>query len=226
MGMFKSQEDINNYVEQYNIQQVFGTPVDELRPGTLYYRDVRGEYLGNGEFAAPDGIIDENDQIQLADKEANHYGFGTTLKFGWKGLSFSAVIAGSFGGWSEYSAKYDLDGNIASNFENLPRDWNDIYEPTINPGGSMPNPAFGDINFVRSKYWEQNSFSMAVRNFTLAYSLPSEVSEKIGFENLNLTFTGVNPLNLYNPNDYINSLGAWDAYPVLRTFSLGLNVTF
>lgn len=226
LGMFKNQTDIDTYVQQNNIQQVFGTPVDELRPGTLYYRDVRGEYLGDGEFAAPDGIIDENDQIKLADKQSNHYGFGTTLKFGWKGLSFSAVIVGSFGGWSEYSAKYGLDGNIAKTFDNLPRDWNDIYEPTINPGGTMPNPAFSDINFVRSQYWEQNSFSMAVRNFTLAYSLPSEVSEQIGFESLNLTFTGMNPLNLYNPNDYMNSLGAWDAYPVLRTFSLGLNVTF
>lgn len=226
LGIFNDQAEIDAYVEQYNIQQVFGTSVDDLRPGSLYYRDVRGEYLGEGEFAEPDGIIDENDQIKLADKASNHYGFGTTLKFGWKDLSFNAVIAGSFGGWSEYSAKDDLNSNIDSNFSNLPKDWANVYDPQLNPDGTLPNPAFGNINFVRSQYWEQSSFSMAVRNVNVGYRLPEKVSESLNIENASLNFTALNPLNLYNPNDYFNSFGAWDTYPVLRTFSLGLNVTF
>ncbi|MCM8568484.1 SusC/RagA family TonB-linked outer membrane protein [Gramella jeungdoensis] len=226
LGMFEDQDEIDAYVEEYNIQEVFGTSVDDLEPGTLYYRDVRGEYLGDGEFAEPDGIIDENDQIKLADKEQNHYGFGTTLKFRWKDLSFNAVVAGSFGGWSEYAAKDALNSNIARNFSNLPKDWNDIYDPQLNPDGTMPNPAFTNINFRRSQFWEQSAFSMAVRNVTLGYRLPRTVSESLNIENANLNFTALNPLNLYNPNDHFNNFGNWQNYPVLRTFSLGLNVTF
>ena len=58
LGMFKDQEEIDAYVEQYDITQVFETPADELRPGMLYYRDVRGSLQDDGTFAAPDGIID------------------------------------------------------------------------------------------------------------------------------------------------------------------------
>jgi len=36
---------------------------------------------------------------------------------------------------------------------------------------------------------------------------------------------GINPLNLYNPYSYKdNANGSYDAFPQLRSFSLGLNV--
>src|SRR5699024_4797048 len=65
LGMFKKQSEIDEYVNKYNIQQVFGITSENLKPGMLYYRDIRGEHLGGGEFAGPDGIIDENDQVRL-----------------------------------------------------------------------------------------------------------------------------------------------------------------
>ncbi|RYF99158.1 MAG: TonB-dependent receptor, partial [Chitinophagaceae bacterium] len=109
LGMFKTADEVTNYVNQYKITQVFGTPATQLKPGTLYYRDVRGALQSNGTFAGPDGIIDENDQIQLTKKASNHYGFGITLKAGYKGFSVDAILAGSFGGWSEIDERKALN---------------------------------------------------------------------------------------------------------------------
>src|SRR5690606_1696251 len=100
LGMFKNQEEIDAYIQKYNITSVHETAAADLRPGMLYYRDVRGPLQADGTFAAPDGIIDENDQIQIAKKESNPYGLGFTLKASYKGFSFDCVIGGSFGGKS------------------------------------------------------------------------------------------------------------------------------
>src|SRR5690606_28849366 len=111
LGMFKTQQDIDNYVSQYNIKGVFNRTVDQLRPGMLYYRDVRGALQADGTFAGPDGIINEFDQIQLAKNNTNHYSVGMTLKAGYKGISAEAVITGSFGGYNEITERKPLNND-------------------------------------------------------------------------------------------------------------------
>ncbi len=66
LGMFKNQEDIDNYVKSYNITSLFGYTPDKLRPGMFYYRDIRGQQQADGSFTGPDGVIDGNDLIRLS----------------------------------------------------------------------------------------------------------------------------------------------------------------
>jgi TonB-linked SusC/RagA family outer membrane protein len=230
LGMFKTQQDVTDYVTKYNIKSVFGTLASALRPGTLYYRDVRGAYLGNGQFAAPDGIIDVNDQIQLAKRKATKYGLGTTLKLGYKGFTLNAVVGASFGGgWSEIdsNARKPLKGTINSNTVNKPAIWNNIYDPVLNPLGTMPNPNFSAINMdPSSSFWRVDSFRLDCRNITLAYALPESVLAAMKLSSFKLNLVGLNPFNLYNPFTYKNVSGAYDVYPTLRTISLGVNVGF
>jgi hypothetical protein len=230
MGMFKSQQEITDYVTQYNIKSVFGTLAVNLRPGTLYYRDIRGGYLGNGEFAAPDGIIDVNDQIQLSKRKSTKYGMGTTLKLGYKGFSINAVVGASFGGgWAEVdsNARKPLKATINSNTVNKPVIWNDIYDPVLNPRGTMPNPYFSAINMdPTSTFWRVDSFRLDCRNITIAYTLSEKALNAMNLSTCKINLVGLNPFNLYNPYSYKNVNGAYDVYPTLRTISLGLNVGF
>lgn len=226
LGMFKTADEVTNYVNQYKITQVFGTPVAQLKPGTLYYRDVRGQLQSDGTFAGPDGIIDENDQIQLSKKASNHYGFGITLKAGYKGFSVDAILAGSFGGWSEIDERKALNVSIARNFTNLPNIWGNIYDPVINPGGTMPNPNFVDINLTpASNFYKVSSFRLRIPSFNINYTLSKSIVEKLRINNARVFVSALNPANLYNPYTYKGPDGAWDAYPNLRTLSFGLNVT-
>ncbi|MGA9650747.1 MULTISPECIES: SusC/RagA family TonB-linked outer membrane protein [Pedobacter] len=226
LGMFKTADEVTNYVNQYKITQVFGTPAAQLKPGTLYYRDVRGPLQSNGTFAGPDGIIDENDQVQLTKKASNHYGFGITLKAGYKGFSVDAVLAGSFGGWSEIDERKALNVSIARNFTSLPNIWGNIYDPIINPSGTMPNPNFADINLTpTSNFYKVSSFRLRIPSFNINYTLSKSLVEKLRINNARVFVSALNPANLYNPYTYKGPDGAWDAYPNLRTISFGLNVT-
>jgi hypothetical protein len=232
LGMFRDQAEIDSYVTQYGITQVFGTPVDQLRPGMLYYKDVRGPLQEDKTFGAPDGIIDTNDQIRLAKRATNHYGYGMTLKLGYKALSFDCVIAGSFGGWSEMdrasltSGDSKLDNNISNSFESVPRYWNNIYDPELNPTGKYPNPNHDQISLDPiSTFWEVNAFRMRMRSFNINYNLPKRFASVIKVSSARVYLSGMNPLNLYNPFDYKDPDGAFDSYPTLRTYALGVNLT-
>ncbi len=226
LGMFKNQGDIDNYVKQYGITSLFGKAPDELRPGMLYYRDVRGALQADGTFAGPDGIIDTNDQIKLAKKAENHYGFGFTLKANWKGIGFDCVIAGSFGGWAEIDARDQLDNAISKNYQSLPVIWGDIYDPVINPGGKMPNPNWSDISLAPvSNFWRVSAFRMGIRNMNLSYTLPKRVVQAMKITNARFALTALNPLQFFNPYSYRAPEGAYDTFPNLRTISLGVNLT-
>lgn len=226
LGMFKSQADIDAYVQQYNITQMFGEKVSNFRPGMLYYRDVRGPLQADGTFAAPDGIIDDNDQVQLSKKRSNHYGFGATLRAGFKGLSFDAVIAGSFGGWSEIDARKPMNQDISRVYQSVPAYWNNVYDPELNPDGKYPNPHWEDVNLDPvSNFWRVSSFRMRMRNFNINYTLPKSFTNRIRVNSARVVFTGVNPINFYNPFDYKDSEGGWDVFPTLRTYSLGINLS-
>jgi len=227
LGMFRSQDEIDAFVNRYGITQMFDYTVNQFRPGMLYYRDVRGPLQPDGTFAGPDGIIDNNDQIQLAQRRSNRYGFGSTIKFGYKNFSFDCVIAGSFGGgWSEMDARGPLERNISNLFQNGPAYWGSIYDPELNPNGVYPNPFWSNTNNVLSNFWRVNAFRMRMRSANLSYSLPRSIAQAARINSARVFLSAINPLNLFNPFNYKDSEGAWDTYPVLRTLSLGINVSF
>ncbi|WP_293309724.1 SusC/RagA family TonB-linked outer membrane protein [Pedobacter sp. UBA5917] len=231
IGMFHNQDEINAYVQQYNIKSVFGTAVTtanptQLKPGMLYYRDVRGPLQPDGTFAPPDGIIDSNDQIQLAKKASNHYGYGMTFRAGYKGISAECVIAGSFGGWAEIDGRKKMNNSIARTFASVPSYWGDIYDPVLNPAGTMPNPNWEAISLTpTSNFWKVSAFRMRMTNFQINYRIPQKVLESLKISNARVFFTAVNPVNFYNPYTYRDSDAAFDVFPNLKTYSFGLNLT-
>ena len=226
LGMFKTQQDIDNYISQYNITQVFEETVDKLRPGMLYYRDVRGALQADGTFAGPDGIINENDQIQLAKNSTNHYALGMTFKAGYKGFSAEAVLTGSFGGYAEITERNKLNNDISRVYTNLPVIWGNIYDPDLNPTGTMPNPQWSDIYNRVSNFWSVPAFQMRMSSFNIGYRLPEKLVKYLKVANARVYASAMNPLTIYNPFKYKDGNGAaWDTYPNLRTYSFGVNVT-
>lgn len=226
LGMFRTQADIDAYISKHGVTSMFNVDAVDFKPGMLYYRDVRGPIQPDGSFAPPDGIIDEFDQIQLSKKKSNHYGFGVTLRAAYKGIGFDCVIGGSFGGWAEIDSRQALESRIADLFQNIPNYWADIYDPELNPNGSLPNPYWEDVSLKPvSNFWRVSSFRLRVINANLNYSVPKKITDFLKITNARVVVTALNPLNLYNPFSYKDPDGAWDVYPALRTISFGLNVT-
>lgn len=235
LGMFRSQEDIDKYVADYSMTQVFGKAVAELKPGMLYYRDVRGTMNTDGTYQGPDGIIDDKDMVQLTKKTSNPYGF--TLNFGgdWKGLSLTALIGASWGGFSETSSTERYITDQQADYMNVPKFWNDMFTfPSDigsidgNENARYPNMYWSDFNNVTSDFWQISSFRMALRTMTLGYSLPKKMVNKIGIDACRFTLSGMNLLNFYNslPGKYMDINSDYAAFPNLRSMSLGINLSF
>ncbi len=231
VGMLKSQEDIDAYVAKYNIISVMGVLAKDLRPGSLSYADIRGPLnTVTGEFAPADGIVDDWDQIRLAKREATKYGMGTTLKLGYKNFSLVAVVTASFGGgWNEVDSQTRKTMNSAINdgIDNRPYIWNDIFDPVLNPNGSMPNPYNEALNMTpTSTFWQRSATSIEMRNINLGYAMSEKYTKALGISSCRINLTAINPFILYNPFNYKNPNGAYDVYPSLSTYSLGLNLSF
>lgn len=234
LGMFKTQADVDAYVSKYKITEVKDIDgkrlytADKLKPGMLYYRDVRSWDPVTKTFGAPDGIIDQYDQVQLAKKADSHAGIGSTLRFDYKGFSFNAVVNASFGGWADIDsgARKALKTKIPQIVNNTVSIWNDIYDADVNPNGTMPNPAFGDSNSIQSSFWEVNAFRIQCRNISLGYTLPENILKTLNMNSCKINLVALNPFNLYNPYSFQEPNGSFMNYPTLRTISLGVNVGF
>lgn len=223
LGLLKTQEEIDAYVSQNSITKLLGTNAESIKPGMLSYRDIRGPKDAEGNYAAPDGVIDGNDQVQLTKKSSSHIGFGLTINAAWKSFKFETTLSGSIGGFSEMDGRTVNDG---SKYLNVAAYWSDAYDLDLNPSGTLPNPYYTSINTSPvSNFWQVNSFRLRMRNFQLNYSLPKAASDFLKIQGARVYISGTNPLNLYNPFDYKDSEGSYNTYPNLRTISFGVGLT-
>lgn len=234
VGMFKTQADIDNYIADTGITQILGKTVSQLKPGMLYYRDVRGAWdPATGTFAEKDGIVDVNDQVQLKKRSKGPTGFSSTFRLAYKQFSLNTVLSVDWGGYNLVSGTARnriARDRIVQNAENRPAFWANMYDEVLNPTGTIPNMHGNNssINMVPSEFWEVSSLRMNIRNINLSYSLPKNIAEKLSVSSFKLNLVAINPFILFNPyKDYgLPPDGTYDRYPILKTYSLGLSVGF
>ena len=263
LGMFRSFQEIDEYFERNmhlrnadgsyktdeNGKYLYGTYMglgkDDVRPGMLIYKDVRGEYdPATGTYAGPDGIVDEkNDQVQLG-KRGNIYGF--TMNFGceWKGISLTGQFNAQWGGYTTVPGSA-LKFNDDMEYCNMPSFWNpddmfsyqDVYDESgenllvkQNLDAKYPNLAYSSVNSVASSFWRISAASVRLTRLTLAYSIPKNWLKKVAFiQNARINITGQNLISFYNPypDRFINPMsGTYGSYPNLRKWTIGVNLTF
>lgn len=241
IGMFRSFQEIEEYFKKYNITSYMGLAKDDVRPGMLIYKDVRGAQQADGTYAAPDGIVDaENDQVCLSNR-SNPWGFTTNLSAEWKGIQLTAQIGASWGGYS-FIPSSALKPSTSIEFTNMPSFWNpdDMYvyadvldaqgNVTVkqNLNGSLPNLAYSSVNSVTSNFWRVSGTRIRLNRLTLAYKLPNTWLKNIGIESCRINVTGQNLLSFNNPypDNFIDPMTSYGSYPTLRKFTVGLNVSF
>ena len=249
IGMFRSYQEIEEYFDRYQITNYLGNTKDDVHPGMLIYRDVRGAQNPDGTYQGPDGVVDNEDDMVRISNRNNPYGL--TVNFGgeWKGLSFSAQINANWGGYSFLPKTARGIQNLISSgddytdmeFTNLPSFWAGnmfVYEDVLDADGAVvaaqnrdakyPNMRYSE-NQETSTFWKVSGTRVTLRNVTLAYSLPKVLVEKLGIGSCRFNLTGQNMLSLYNPypKKFMDPLsGTYGNYPNLRRITLGVNVSF
>lgn len=248
LGMFRSFQDINEYFDMYMKKEdgTYGTYMgmtkDQVRPGMLIYKDVRGAKQTDGTYAGPDHNVDETlDQVQLSNR-TNPYGFTINAGAEWKGISLTAQFGASWGGYTVVpSAALKPTGSLE--YCNMPSFWNvdnmfvyqDIYDGSdnliekANRDAKYPNLAYSSVNAVASSFWRVSAARIALNRLTLAYTIPSSLYKKYGINNIRVNVTGQNVLNFYNPypENFMNPMaGSYGSYPNLRKWTVGVNLSF
>lgn len=162
-----------------------GMSKDQVRPGMLIYKDVRGPQQSDGTYAAPDGVVDrDNDMVQLSNR-SNPYGVTLNLNAEYKNFSITAQLSGQWGGYTTVPTAALKPGNSIE-YTNVPSFWNpdnmfvyeDIYDAQnrllmeANRNAYYPNLAYSSVNSVASTFWRISAASVRLTRLTLAYSIP------------------------------------------------------
>jgi hypothetical protein len=254
IGMFTSYQEIGEYFAENNLVTYMGKTQQNVHPGMLIYKNIRGSQKSDGTYYEPGdpndpqgNRVDANDRVKISDRSSNIYGF--TLNFGgeYKSLSISAQLGASWGSYTFFPAGslYPRDASARSGWEimeytNMPSFWAGnmfVYENVYDDQGNLtvaqnreaiyPNMRFSD-NFSSSTFWKVNDANVFLRNFTMAYSVPKRWVKKVGIESCRLNLTGQNLIEFYNPypKKFMSTNSPYGSYPLLRRFTLGLNVSF
>jgi TonB-linked SusC/RagA family outer membrane protein len=221
LGMFRTDGDVDAFFAanpKLNRQKyLFG---QEAKPGMLYYQDIRGLKNADGSYGEPDGLITDADVEYLTPKANNHYSVGFNPSITYKSLNISATMGIAWGGQAQVEGSARSRATATAN---RPEFWADHWTPT-NTNASMPAPYYVGTYDVTSEFWFRSSLSAGVRNANVSYTIPAGLTNRISVSSVRVFFQATNLFNFFNPYSYKDYSGSYDAYPTLRTLSLGLNV--
>ncbi|MDP4201644.1 MAG: TonB-dependent receptor [Bacteroidota bacterium] len=236
-GLLRNQADVDaywNYLTEHatvagTTPSYFGiTSKASMKPGMLAYQDLGGDLQADGSTGIPNGqIVDNGQDLAKMNNRNISYGFNTNLGLSWKNLSWNAQISTS---WGEYNSIDVIGQSTGSGRIIWAREsfWRDMFDETTNPNGKYPNIYYSN-NKVTSDFWRVSSFRCYVRNMNIAYTVPKKLIAKLGIESAKFSLSGNNLWDFFNPypNHYRNMYDdSTSKYPTLRTWALGVNLTF
>lgn len=189
----------------------------------------------SGPNGAPDGIITREDRTMIGDPNPD-FMFGMTNNFEYKNFDFSFLISGSIGGDLVMCSK-EFSSNLDGAF-NMDRALLNCWRSEENPGDGVIARAAGPSGTTwlardRSTFMVFDGSYATLKNITLGYTVP--IRQYIKKARIYVSIQNACILTKYpgtNPESSINGANARSAglddssYPVPRTFSMGVNVTF
>ena len=153
---------------------------------------------------------------------------------GYKGLSLSAQLLYSLGGYAYDGAYAGLMGSdkVGSNnwHKDIENHWKQAGDATDVPRLSSGYGRDGDVKNSSTRFLTKSDY-LALNNVTLAYDLDKKVCKNIGFEGLTFTLAGDNlwlatARKGFNPTTSESGNSDTYTYSPLSTFTLGVKATF
>ena len=222
-GVFRSQSEVDSESLDYSAI----APV--LKPGDARVVD----YNGDGKIT-----VEDKSRVGGSVFADTQMGFNTALSY--KNFDFNMFWNGAAGGFNTYEWSF-MSGTLA----NVQRD---VYDRAWSlDNTNAPAPRLAD----RGDQWysNQTDYALITRDFIrlksleLGYNFPENMSSKIGAESIRLSVSGTNLITItdfpFDPeviqngvdiNNTRNSGGAavnnGGAYPLLKTITTGIQITF
>lgn len=212
IGIYQTWEEIEN-----------SPHIEGAKPGDLIYFDTND-----------DGEITWDDAIRINESPTPKIMYGLTLNGGWKGIDLNVFFQG------QAKAKVLVQPTMNMMEDFYDGRWVDTNTPEENANARWPRAfikqTYGDaFNGVASTWWLRNAAFLRLKSVELGYTLPKQLNKKIGVENLRVYVNGSNLFTIdkikeFDPEISTNAVNyqanGITAYPLQRTITAGLTVTF
>ena len=219
-GIFRTQEEIDNYVTKGN--HVPGPNEDKVPAGTPIMIEGKRPQLGDVKY------LDLNDDGQITDIDRDYCGspwakmqMSLVLNAEWKNFDFSMMWNGQFGNKiynvSRWQGRLFADNSNYIRFEK----GEEPYQ--VNPNSNTPRIIYGDFRNSRDadRFLENGSY-FRMKNISIGYNFKQKWLTNL------ITITGYSGLD----PDFKGANSVWNsgtdsfAYPNTRSVMFGLDLTF
>lgn len=210
---FYSMEDIIK--RQQDPQSVPGVITETIQAGDIKYADI------GGPAGEPDGIIDQYDRVPIGNPYTPDLFGGLHAGLKYKGFDLDIVFQGSTGNTVYLGGNYfqAFQGNGQVGPIALGR-----WTPENAESATYPRLSSKDNlnNYQYSDFWMRDGSFIKLRSLELGYNFSSAIFKRLGVKTFRFFINGTN-------------LFSWDkipygdpesltGYPVLRTFTAGVNI--
>lgn len=238
-GLFQSDEEAQAYAKEVNLNYI--TNRGGWQAGDMKFVDLDG----SGDIGIGKNTVDEPGDRKVLGNSLPSFQYGFNASVRWCGIDVAAFFQGTGNHywypdgqtmlfWGAYSAPY---------ITFLKKDFykNEVWTPE-NTDAYFTRPLAysatnGPMSKVNSRYL-QNIRYLRFKNLTVGYTLPANLTKKVGVDNLRLYFSGEN-LCYWSPlkkhTKYIDPEAAFTKssevynnawYPWQKTFMFGIDITF
>ena len=193
-GIFRTQEEIDNYVTKGN--HVPGPNEDKVPAGTPIMIEGKRPQLGDVKY------LDLNDDGQITDIDRDYCGspwakmqMSLVLNAEWKNFDFSMMWNGQFGNKiynvSRWQGRLFADNSNYIRFEK----GEEPYQ--VNPNSNTPRIIYGDFRNSRDadRFLENGSY-FRMKNISIGYNFKQKWLTNLGVEKLRLFATGSNLITI------------------------------
>lgn len=201
--------------------------VGNMQAGDFRFKDIDG-----------DGDIDEDDQTYIGNPTPNfEYGINLSAEYkNWDlNLFFNGVSGNKILNGTKYRGIFDFNGNY---FAERLNSWSPTNTDATLPRNTRSDPGF---NRRMSTFYLEDGAYFRLKNAQIGYRIPAALTNKIKIEKIRLYGSATNLFTLTKYTGYYPEVGRngrggsrkifnsgvdEGAYPVPRTFQLGIQVTF
>ncbi len=224
-GVFRNQEEVDAALHYLDSPTNYG--LADTKPGDFKFKDVNGDHILD---------ISDTDRAIVGNYMPDFtYGFGATLA--WKGIDFGITFQGVQGNEILNLSRryfYNHEGNM-NNYKGALNRW----KSEDNPGSGMnvrANRVSKGQNGTTSTWHVEDGSYLRIKNISLGYTLPENWIKKVYLKSARIYCSLQNPFTFthyegYNPEvsnrSAVTTNGEdYGVYPLARTTSIGVNLTF
>lgn len=194
---------------------------------TQYAGDIKfADLNGDGEVTRGENTVNNSGDLKIIGNETPRYNFGIRGTAEYKGFDFTLFFQGTMKRdiipsktfyLSHYTSEWSVPQKM--NYDYWREDNRDAFFPRARMNGSA-------VNENQTRFMLNGAY-IRCKQLALGYTIPKYITEKAKISKLRVYFNADNLFEFSGmPDTFDPELATVNAYPFIRSFSFGANLTF